>query len=96
MNMYNMYGAKKKKPIDEEKNPNRVVGGLKSQGADSFKMLDEHGQEKLIPTQAYVRGLEEQLRKLNALVVEQGRDLRRVSNEQQSVKQTVERFSKVR
>lgn len=94
MSIYNMYGAKKKKPIDEEKNPNRVVGGLKSQGADSFKMLDEHGQEKLIPTQAYVKGVEEQVRRLTMLVTEQAKDIRRLANDQQMVKQAIERANK--
>lgn len=89
-----MYGAKKKSPIDEEKNPNRVVGGLKGQGADSFKMLDEHGVEKLIPSQAYVRGLEEQIKRLTALVTEQARDIRRLANDQQMVKQAIERTNK--
>ena len=93
MSMYNMYG-RNKKPIDEEKNPNRVIGGLKSQGVDSFKMLDENGHEKLIPTQAYVRGVEEQVRRLTTLVTEQAKDIRRLANDQQMVKQAIERANK--
>jgi len=47
-----------------EKNPNRVSGGLKAQGQDCFTMLGEDGFEKEVPTQRYVKSLEEQVRKL--------------------------------
>jgi len=61
--MYNSQGQKPEAPAPE-KNPNRVSGGLKAQGQDSFTMLDESGYEKEIPTQRYVKSLEEQVRKL--------------------------------
>jgi hypothetical protein len=47
-----------------EKNPNRVAGGLRAQGVNSFTMLGEDGQEKEVPSQKYVNSLEEQVRKL--------------------------------
>lgn len=61
-----MYNSQGQKPAASEmdKNPNRVSGGLKAQGQDSFTMLDESGYEKEIPTQRYVKSLEEQVRKL--------------------------------
>ena len=52
---------------ESEKNPNRVTGGLKGQGADHFSMLGEDGVERQIPTQKYVQSLEEQLRKQRAV-----------------------------
>lgn len=64
-----MYGRKKvtNAPV-AEKNPNRVAGGLKGQGADHFTMLGEDGVERQIPTQRYVQSLEEQLRVQRAAV----------------------------
>jgi len=61
-----MYNSTNQKPEASvpDKNPNRVSGGLKAQGQDSFTMLDESGYEKEIPTQRYVKSLEEQVRKL--------------------------------
>jgi hypothetical protein len=51
-----------------EKNPNRVAGGLRAQGVDTFTMLGEDGMEKRIPTHAYVQSLEEQIRKQRAAI----------------------------
>jgi len=67
MNYLNkMYGRSKQQPAltqASDKNPNRVTGGLKGQGVDTFTMLGEDGNTKEIPTIAYVRSLEEQLKK---------------------------------
>ena len=51
-----------------DKNPNRVAGGLKAQGVDTFEMLGEDGAIQRIPTHAYVQSLEEQIRKQRAVV----------------------------
>lgn len=51
-----------------EKNPNRVAGGLRAQGVDTFTMLGEDGTEKRIPTHAYVQSLEEQIKKQRAAI----------------------------
>jgi ABC-type hemin transport system substrate-binding protein len=51
-----------------DKNPNRVAGGLRAQGVDTFTMLGEDGMEKRIPTHAYVQSLEEQIRKQRAAI----------------------------
>ena len=64
-----MYGRKAVAPQPTaEKNPNRVAGGLRGQGADMFEMLGEDGAVKKIPTEAYVRSLEEQIRKQRAAI----------------------------
>jgi hypothetical protein len=65
-----------------DKNPNRVLGGLKGQGVDSFTMLGEDGQERQIPTQAYVNGIEHKLRKLETSVYQQDKRIRRLTNDQ--------------
>ncbi len=64
-----MYGRKQVPALEKgsDKNPNRVTGGLKGQGADHFSMLGEDGVERQIPTQRYVQSLEEQLRKQRAV-----------------------------
>jgi|TARA_B110000977_G_scaffold197504_1_gene280167 hypothetical protein len=59
-----MYGRNKaQQNQSSDKNPNRVAGGLRAQGVDMFEMLGEDGNVQKIPTEAYVRSLEEQLRK---------------------------------
>jgi hypothetical protein len=59
-----MYNGTTQSAALPEKNPNRVSGGLKAQGQDSFTMLGEDGFEKEVPTQRYVKSLEEQSRKM--------------------------------
>ena len=61
-----MYGRKTASQPTAEKNPNRVAGGLRAQGVDMFEMLGEDGSVQKIPTEAYVRSLEEQIRKQRA------------------------------
>jgi len=63
-----MYGRKPSEPASVDKNPNRVSGGLKAQGADHFEMLGEDGAVQKIPTQRYVQSLEEQIRKQRAAI----------------------------
>ena len=58
-----MYGRKAPIQSKSEKNPNRVAGGLRAQGVDTFEMLGEDGSVQKIPTIEYVRSLEEQSRK---------------------------------
>ena len=84
-----MYGRKAVAPqTTVEKNPNRVAGGLRGQGADMFEMLGEDGAVKKIPTEAYVRSLEEQIRKQRAAI-----DVleRKLSRQDKSI-QTIEAF----
>lgn len=66
MNNYlkKMYNSTSQSATTPEKNPNRVSGGLRAQGIDSFTMLGEDGEERSIPTQRYVNSLEEQVKKL--------------------------------
>lgn len=64
-----MYGRKSvPTQSSSEKNPNRVAGGLRAQGVDTFEMLGEDGSVQKIPTEAYVRSLEEQIRKQRAAI----------------------------
>ena len=82
MNLARMYGAKSPQMITKDKNPNRVLGGLKGAGVNSFTMLGEDEQEKQIPTYAYVQALEEKLKRLEATVLEQDKHIRRIRNDQ--------------
>ena len=65
-----MYGRQSEKTTGtpRDKNPNRVAGGLRAQGADTFEMLGEDGSVQKIPTEAYVRSLEEQSRKQRSAI----------------------------
>jgi len=57
-----MYGSKTPQGVVKDKNPNRVLGGLRGQGSDHYSVLGEDGMERQVPTRAYVQGLEEKLR----------------------------------
>jgi hypothetical protein len=75
-----MYGRKKlPPPKTEDKNPNRVMGGLRAQGVDSYKILGEDGMEKEIPTQRYVRSLEDKLRSQSAIIEQLQKQSNRIS-----------------
>ena len=73
-----MYGSKSS-PIQSksDKNPNRVTGGLKAQGVDRFTMVAEDGSNQDIPTLAYVKSLEEQVKKQRAALTVLERKLAR-------------------
>jgi len=75
-----MYGRKKSPQATiEDKNPNRVMGGLRAQGVDSYKILGEDGMEKEIPTQRYVRSLEDKLRSQSAIIEQLQKQSNRLS-----------------
>ena len=74
-----MYGRNKPTQTPQtEKNPNRVAGGLRAQGVDTFEMLGEDGSVQKIPTIEYVRSLEEQSRKQRAAITTLERKLTRL------------------
>lgn len=50
------------------KNPNRVLGGLKGAGVDHFTVVSEDGFEKQIPSHRYVQTLEDQQKKMRAAI----------------------------
>ena len=82
MNLARMYGAKAPQAITRDKNPNRVLGGLKGAGVNSFTMLGEDETEKQIPTYAYVQALEEKIKRLEQTMLEQDKHIRRLRNDQ--------------
>ncbi len=88
-----MYGRKQVPALEREseKNPNRVTGGLKGQGADHFSMLGEDGVERQIPTQKYVQSLEEQLRKQRAVTDVLERKLSRLQTTVDALQTTLRR-----
>lgn len=87
MNYINkMYGSKASTPIaDAAKNPNRVMGGLRAQGVDSYKILGEDGMEKEIPTQRYVRSLEEKIQTQRTQLEQLQKQVNRLSRNYDSV-----------
>ena len=74
-----MYGRKPQAQTQSssDKNPNRVAGGLRAQGVDHFVMVNEDGSESQVPTQRYVKSLEEQIKKQRAAIVTLERKLAR-------------------
>ena len=85
-----MYGRKASPAKTEDKNPNRVMGGLRAQGVDSYKILGEDGMEKEIPTHRYVRSLEDKLRAQSVVIEQLQKQISRVSRNQE----TLENFIK--
>jgi hypothetical protein len=77
-----MYGKNKSDQTQSSsnKNPNRVLGGLRGQGADMMTVLGEDGSEHTIPSQKYVQGLEEKIRNQDARIGTLERKLRRVTD----------------
>jgi len=78
-----MYG--RKSPVQTQsssnKNPNRVLGGLRGQGADMMTVLGEDGTQHTIPSQKYVQGLEEKIRTQDARLTRLEQQLRRVNRD---------------
>lgn len=83
-----MYSRKTKTPESpsSNKNPNRVTGGLRAQGVDSYKIIAEDGSTQEIPTQAYVRSLEDQQKKMRAAINVLERKAARQESELQQLK----------
>ena len=77
-----MYGRNKpdRTQSSSEKNPNRVLGGLRGQGVDMMSILGEDGTEHKVPSQKYVQGLEDKLRTTEARLTKVEKDLRRLGN----------------
>lgn len=73
----NMYA--RRQAIAKEKNPNRVLGGLKGHGADHYSVLGEDGMQREVPTRAYVQGLEDKIRRLEERLNEQDKRLRKLN-----------------
>jgi len=79
-----MYGRNKpdQTQSSSNKNPNRVLGGLRGQGADMMTVLGEDGTQHTIPSQKYVQGLEEKIRTQDVRLTRLEQQLRRVNRDQ--------------
>lgn len=91
MNIAKMYGAQTPQGIAREKNPNRVLGGLKGHGADHYSILGEDGDERQVPTRAYVQGLEEKVKQQDARLAVLEKQIRRLNNDQKLDRQAFSR-----
>lgn len=63
----------------KEKNPNRVLGGIRGSGTETLSVMTEDGVEQKLPSLNYVRGLEMKLKELNDKVMMLERLLNQVS-----------------
>lgn len=88
-----MYGIKPNTEITTDKNPNRVTGGLKAQGVDRLTMVAEDGSSQELPSLAYVRSLEDQLRKQRAVIEGLGKKVNRQETALQQLNSAVMRRS---
>lgn len=79
-----MYGGRTTPSPESNKNSNRVLGGLRGQGADHYSILGEDGVERTVPTQKYVQGLEQKLREQDTRMSVIEKRLRSLSNEQRN------------
>lgn len=67
-----------------EKNTNRVLGGLRGQGADHYSILGEDGVERNVPTQKYVQSLEQKIREQDARIAMLEKRTRGLTNNQRT------------
>jgi hypothetical protein len=88
-----MYGRSAQPAKTEDKNPNRVMGGLRAQGVDSYRILGEDGVEKEIPTQRYVRSLEDKLKAQSVVIESLQKQINRLSRNQETL-ETIIRSTK--
>ena len=51
-----------------EKNPNRVLGGIRGSGTETLTVVTEDGVEQKLPSLSYVKGLEMKVQDLNEKV----------------------------
>ena len=88
-----MYGRKAKtlESPSSNKNPNRVTGGLRGHGSDSYKIIAEDGSTQEIPTKPYVRSLEEQLKKQRAAINVLERKTTRQESELTTIRNLIKR-----
>jgi CII-binding regulator of phage lambda lysogenization HflD len=84
-----MYGRKPLVPAAADKNPNRVMGGLRAQGVDSFKMLGEDGVEREIASHRYVRSLEEKLRSQSSVIEHLQKQVNRLNRSVESFESVI-------
>ena len=84
-----MYGAQTPPTVGRDKNPNRVLGGLKGAGVNTYTMLGEDGVEKRIPTEAYVQALEEKVRQQDARLAVLEKQIRRINNDQKFDRESI-------
>jgi len=90
-NIHAIYNRRpvKKSVSEVNKNPNRVSGGLRAQGVDAFTMLDEAGQTQHIPSQRYIKSLEEQVRTQKTLIEQLRKKSTRHDTEITQIKSTI-------
>lgn len=69
-NIYAQYAAlsKANNKAVREKNPNRVLGGIRGAGSETLSVVTEDGIEQKLPSLNYVRGLEMKVQELNEKV----------------------------
>jgi hypothetical protein len=87
-----MYGGTRSAP-ELNKNTNRVLGGLRGQGADHYSILGEDGVERNVPTQKYVQSLEQKIREQDQRLAALERKIRIESNDRKLAVQTFNRRS---
>lgn len=61
------------------KNPNRVMGGLRAHGMNSYTIIAEDGSEQAVPSQRYVETLEQKVAEQSNVIKEMQRNLQRVN-----------------
>lgn len=93
MNYLNkMYGRNNKSAYPSDtKNPNRVAGGIRGQGADTVTLLGEDGVQRTLPTQKYVESLRNQIDNQKSVMNVLERKLTRLEREFESLSNLVKR-----
>jgi len=93
MNYLNkMYGRGNKPAApSSDKNPNRVAGGIRGQGADTITLLGEDGVQRILPTQKYVESLRNQIDNQKSVINVLERKLTRLERDFETLSNFVKR-----
>jgi hypothetical protein len=79
-------------PAPSQKNANRVLGGLRGQGVDHYSILGEDGEERSVPTQKYVQGLEQKVREQDQRMQVLEKKIRSIGNDQKATATAVSKL----
>lgn len=75
-----MFGRDRVSEPANNKNPNRVTGGLRGSGQDHYVIVGEDGLEKHIPSQKYIQSLEQQLREQRVRIAALEKRISKITN----------------
>jgi predicted RNase H-like nuclease (RuvC/YqgF family) len=81
-----MYSSKS---LAQPKNPNRVMGGLRAHGMNSYTVIAEDGSEQAVPSQRYVETLEQKVLEQTTAIKEMQKQIERLNRNTNNLKNQI-------